>query len=102
MERQFSSNLIFDVGVSEGNDTAFYLAKGFDVIAIEADPVMYVALQDKFREFIEGGRLAIFNRVAAQVSGQRMTFLHNPAEQGLSSIYASRRALKSVEYEVET
>ncbi len=102
MERQFSSNLIFDIGVSEGNDTAFYLAKGFDVIAIEADPVMYVALQDRFREFIGGGRLAIFNRAAAQVPGQRLTFLHNPAEQGLSSFYASRRTPQSVEYEIET
>ncbi len=33
-----NDKLIMDIGVSEGNDTAYYLAKGFDVIAVEADP----------------------------------------------------------------
>jgi hypothetical protein len=32
--------LIYDVGMCDGADTAFYLAKGFRVIAIEANPTL--------------------------------------------------------------
>ena len=31
-------DLIYDVGMHKGEDTEFYLRKGFRVIAIEADP----------------------------------------------------------------
>jgi hypothetical protein len=33
-------NLIYDVGMHTGQDTEFYLAKGFNVIAIEANPLL--------------------------------------------------------------
>ena len=32
------NDLIIDVGMHDGTDTAFYLAKGFNVVAIEANP----------------------------------------------------------------
>ena len=35
--------LIFDIGMNNGNDTDFYLAKGFHVVAVEANP--FLALQ---------------------------------------------------------
>ena len=33
-------DLIYDVGLHIGQDTAFYLEKGFRVVAIEANPVL--------------------------------------------------------------
>jgi hypothetical protein len=33
-------NLIYDVGMNDGNDTAYYLSRGFRVVAIEANPVL--------------------------------------------------------------
>lgn len=33
-------DLIFDIGANNGDDTAFYLKKGFRVVAIEADPAL--------------------------------------------------------------
>ncbi len=37
MNRNVNTKLIFDIGTSEGNDTDFYLRKGFDVVSVEAD-----------------------------------------------------------------
>jgi hypothetical protein len=31
-------NLIYDVGMHEGEDTQFYIARGFKVVSIEANP----------------------------------------------------------------
>ena len=31
-------NLIFDIGFHKGEDTLFYLLKGYRVIAVDADP----------------------------------------------------------------
>ena len=33
-------NLIYDVGMSNGDDTAYYLHRGFRVVAIEANPLL--------------------------------------------------------------
>ena len=33
-------DLIYDVGMHNGSDTAYYLHKGFRVLAIEANPVL--------------------------------------------------------------
>ena len=34
------SDLIYDVGLFNGDDTAYYLYRGYDVVAIDANPVM--------------------------------------------------------------
>jgi FkbM family methyltransferase len=94
--------LIFDIGASGGNDTAFYLTKGFDVIAVEADPVASDALCSRFREFIAQGRLIVCNRAAAEFPGERVSFVHNPNEQGISALRNSNRIAEGIEYQVQT
>src|SRR5258705_4089288 len=42
--------LIYDVGAHEGQDTAFYLKKGFKVVAIEASPQLSAKLSEKFSD----------------------------------------------------
>ena len=32
--------LIIDLGMNDGSDTLFYLKKGFNVVAVEADPTL--------------------------------------------------------------
>jgi FkbM family methyltransferase len=53
--------LIYDIGLHRGDDTDFYLKKGFRVIAIEANP-----------RLIEHGR----QRFAAQVASGQLTLVH--------------------------
>ncbi len=55
------TELIFDVGLNVGQDTAFYLAQGYRVIAVEADPVLAESNRKRFQRAIEAGKLEIIN-----------------------------------------
>ena len=54
-------DLIYDVGMNNGNDTAYYLHRGFRVVAVEANPVLAEQCQERFRDAIAEGRLTILN-----------------------------------------
>jgi FkbM family methyltransferase len=58
---EVQQDLIYDLGVNQGEDTEFYLAKGFRVVAVEASPVLHAALQARFAEPIASGRLTLLN-----------------------------------------
>lgn len=51
--------LVMDIGMHTGKDTAFYLGKGFRVVAIEARLDFVRECTAKFARFIESGDLAI-------------------------------------------
>jgi FkbM family methyltransferase len=55
------SDLIFDVGMNNGDDTAYYLFKRFRVVAIEADPALIECARERFAEPIRQGRLQLVN-----------------------------------------
>lgn len=52
-------DLIYDVGMHKGEDTEFYLCKGFRVIAFEADPDLVRFCRTRLKEFIDQGQLTI-------------------------------------------
>ncbi len=54
-------DLIYDVGMNNGNDTAYYLHCGFRVLAIEADPTLCSQASARFKKAIEDGQLTILN-----------------------------------------
>src|ERR1043166_830477 len=54
-------DLIYDIGVHDGDDTAYYLHRGFRVIAVDADPIMVEACRKRFAEEIRIGRLMLLN-----------------------------------------
>jgi FkbM family methyltransferase len=51
--------LVFDVGLHHGQDTDFYLKKGFRVVAFEADPSNAAFCRERFADAIASGRLTI-------------------------------------------
>lgn len=53
------SNLIYDVGMHKGEDTFFYLKKGYNVIAFEADPDLAAECRVKFADEIKNKQLVI-------------------------------------------
>lgn len=61
--------LIIDVGMHAGEDTEFYLAKGFDVVAIEANPSLVDAAKTKFAREIAHGQLRIMQVAISHRSG---------------------------------
>jgi FkbM family methyltransferase len=54
-------NLIFDVGMNNGDDTAYYLHKGYRVIAVEADPTLVDKARDRFAAEVRDGQLELVN-----------------------------------------
>jgi len=63
--------LIIDVGMHNGDDTHYYLDRGFNVLAIEADPTLVEQAKDRFREYIKDDRLQILNIGIADIEGEK-------------------------------
>ena len=51
--------LIVDLGMNDGSDTFFYLKKGFNVIALEANPELADQASRRFARFINSNTLRI-------------------------------------------
>jgi FkbM family methyltransferase len=66
MEQQ----LVYDVGVNDGTDTAYYLHRGYRVVGIEASPVMSAQLQARFPGEIAEGRLILLTVGVAEQNGE--------------------------------
>lgn len=54
-------DLVYDVGMNNGDDTAYYLHLGKRVVAIEADPDLCARARERFAAAIADGRLTIVN-----------------------------------------
>jgi len=63
------ANLIIDVGMHDGSDTAFYLAKGFEVAAVEANPQLVDAANERFAREIASGQLRVLPVAIAERAG---------------------------------
>lgn len=75
------ADLIFDLGLHKGEDTGFYLAKGFRVVAFEADPELVAQCKQLFAKEIAEGRLTIVEGaiVDSPAEGDTITFYKNPS-----------------------
>jgi FkbM family methyltransferase len=101
--KMVAKDLIFDVGMFNGNDTQFYLDKGFRVVAVEADPDLAEQGRSRFSNAIAEKRLTIVNRAIAAQPGI-VTFYVNQVSKGWSSIdiaAASPRGTEVRKVEVE-
>lgn len=74
------SNLIFDVGLHRAEDTRFYLAKGFDVVAVEAMPALAQRAAEELKPYVDSGQLIIENVAIAERAGQ-IEFYVSPASE---------------------
>jgi FkbM family methyltransferase len=77
--------LIFDLGMNNGDDTAYYLARGFDVVALEANPQLCAQAKTRFAAAIEAGRLTIVHAAIWDKAGE-VTFHVNLDNDHWSSI----------------
>lgn len=77
MAHSAQNDLIYDVGMHRGEDSEFYLEKGFRVVAIEALPELAAQAGDRLRSYIDAGRLTILNVAIAEQDGP-ITFYANP------------------------
>jgi FkbM family methyltransferase len=83
------ADLIYDVGLHNGGDTAYYLHKGFRVVAIDANPVLTAAARGRFKEEIASGKLTVLNIGIAETEGT-LSFWVNEANDTQSSFNEAR------------
>ena len=58
---RLQDDLVYDVGMNNGDDTAYYLHRGFRVVAVEADPDLCQVAAARFEKEVRDGRLQIVN-----------------------------------------
>jgi hypothetical protein len=73
-------DLVFDVGMHLGEDSAYYLAKGYRVVAVEANPELADAGRRRFDREISAGRLTIVEGAIADTDRPTITFYRHPTE----------------------
>jgi len=79
--------VIYDVGMHRGEDTQYYLKKGFRVVGFEADPGLVEYCRNRFTEAIEQNRLTIIHGAVVDSSS---------IEAGQSKVRFYRNVNKSV------
>lgn len=75
-------DLVYDVGMHKGEDTDYYLKKGFNVIGFEADPDLAAYCRSRFPDEIENGKLivvegAIVERPPGETKASTVKFYKN-------------------------
>src|SRR6187401_2542767 len=55
------SDVIYDVGLFDGEDTSYYLSRGYNVVAVDANPLMVEKAKVRFAKEIAVKRLILLN-----------------------------------------
>ncbi|WP_251958795.1 FkbM family methyltransferase [Nostoc commune] len=74
-------DLIYDIGMHKGEDSIFYLQKGFRVTAFEADPDLARLCRNRLKEYIDRGEVTIVEGAITNLdsieTGQKVQFYKN-------------------------
>ena len=62
-------DLIYDLGLHRGEDTEFYLMKGFRVVAVEANSDLCAQVGERLEKFVANGKLTIVNKAISRTRG---------------------------------
>ncbi|HET6462711.1 MAG TPA: FkbM family methyltransferase [Candidatus Krumholzibacteria bacterium] len=82
---------IFDIGLFDGTDTAYYLELGGRVVAVEANPRLVERGQQRFRDEIASGRLTIVH-AAISTNTAPVELTVSGDDLGASSMFQDRVA----------
>lgn len=85
------TDLIIDVGMHRGEDTEFYLQQGYKVVAIDADPNLIKAANEKYRTEISERKLTLVHCAISDQNKDEVGFnigeltLWNSLEENITS-----------------
>jgi FkbM family methyltransferase len=71
-------DLVYDVGAHKGEDTAFYLAKGYRVVAFEANAELIRTCEQRFSNEIAEGRLTLVEGAVTDSEQPTVRFYRHP------------------------
>jgi FkbM family methyltransferase len=83
-------DLVYDVGMHKGEDTAYYLAKGYRVVGFEADPDRLRECRSRFEAEIAAGRCTIVEGAIADSDGPSIRFFKHPEVTAWGTIRPAR------------
>jgi FkbM family methyltransferase len=66
----FERDLIYDIGVFNGDDSAYYLHKGYRVVGVEANPLLLPHLRERFDAEIHDGRYTLLDVAISDFDGE--------------------------------
>jgi FkbM family methyltransferase len=75
-----NADLIYDVGLFDGEDTAFYLFRGYRVVAVDANPLMIEAARSRFAKEVSAKRLTLVNAGVGQGRGEATFWVSDKGE----------------------
>jgi len=83
--------LIYDVGAHKGEDTEYYLKKGFSVLAIEANPTLFSCIVERLDQYVKLGKLTILSVAISDVSGPVNLFVGDETTWGTTNVAWAQR-----------
>lgn len=97
------SELVFDIGMHNGDDTAYYLARGYRVVAVEANPSMCAAARKRFAQEISSGQLSVRNIGISETRGEMDFWVSSHTEwSSFDAENATRGDARATRIRVET
>ncbi|MBC7828687.1 MAG: FkbM family methyltransferase [Chitinophagaceae bacterium] len=81
--------VIFDLGAHKGEDSDFYLRKGFRVIAVDASDKMCEIIFENFKDHPNREDLTIVNYAITEKDGETITFYENVDKSVWGTIFES-------------
>ena len=100
---KIKKKLIFDLGFYNGDDSDFYLKKGFNVVAVEANPYLVKDGTRRFQKQIEEEKLILIDKVISANKGRQKFYIHpnkpdwSSCNKGLAESDGSRAKVIFVE-----
>jgi FkbM family methyltransferase len=73
-------DLVYDVGLHNGADTAHYLECGFRVVAIDANPAMVELARQNFAEHLSSNRLVLLNAAIGDKQEERIFWVSDKSD----------------------
>jgi FkbM family methyltransferase len=86
-----NTRLVFDLGMNNGDDSAYYLLKGYEVVAVEANPTLVDQARVRFQKEIQAGLIVIEHVGIADQCGY-FPFWVNDERSVFSSLDPARAA----------
>jgi FkbM family methyltransferase len=87
------NRLIYDLGMHKGEDTEYYLKKGFRVVAVDANPDLCASVGARLSPYVQSGQLTIVNRAIGDGTGSVPFYTSDLSEWGtISADWMERNA----------
>jgi FkbM family methyltransferase len=83
------TKVIFDLGAHKGEDSDFYLSKGFRVIAIDASNTLCDAVRKRFQDHPNNDNFKILNYAVTEKDNEIITFYENTGNSVWGTIFDS-------------